>query len=148
MMTDKKTICLVDDDASSLSVMKLMLLRIGFSEIAAFNDARQAWAFIRRERPNLIISDWNMEPVSGLDLLTLVRRFGPTKSIPFLMVTANTSEDYWKKAIENGATEFLFKPYTLGAFRAGVDVACFESFTTEKIDMKVSRPVLNRALNH
>lgn len=141
-MTVKKRICLVDDDASSLSGMKLMLLRLGYSEISAFDDARQAWTFIRHERPSLIISDWNMEPVSGLDLLSLVRRFEPTKHIPFLMVTANTTEDYWRTAIENGATEFLFKPYTLAAFNASVEVACFDSSVTKKLETEMTRSML------
>ncbi len=122
-MANKGSICIVDDDVSSLSMMRVILMSMGYVTIEAFNDARDAWSYIRRSPPNLVISDWNMDPVDGLELLTLVRNEQSTKPIPFLMVTANNSEDYWKSAIKEGVTEFLFKPYTLSAFRAAVGIS-------------------------
>ena len=132
-MTHRERICIVDDDISSLSVMRLILLGMGYTAIEPFNDARDAWEYIRLEKPSLVISDWNMDPLSGLDLLKLVRNSKSTSSIPFLMVTANISEDYWLRAIKEGVTEFLFKPYELSAFRDAVTITSAHTIDHERL---------------
>ena len=122
-MVPETSVCLVDDDISSLSVMKLIIFGMGIVNIESFTDARQAWSYIRDGAPGVIVSDWNMDPMSGLELLALVRKSEITHDIPFIMVTANTSENYWRRAIKEGASDFLFKPFALSALRGAVEIA-------------------------
>lgn len=118
-----KTVYVVDDEPVHLSMMQFMLRRIGFAQVRIFTDAISAYERMESEKPDLIISDWNMDPVDGLELLKMVRKNGSTTSVPFIMVTANASEQYWRDAIAAGATEFLFKPLRLDIFRDAVMIA-------------------------
>jgi two-component system, chemotaxis family, chemotaxis protein CheY len=122
-MAPGTSVCLVDDDHSNLSAMKLILRGMGIVKIESFTDAREAWTYIRDAAPSIVVSDWNMDPMNGLELLTLVRGSQTTRHIPFIMVTANTSENYWRQAIEAGVSELLFKPFGLNAFRSAIEIA-------------------------
>ena len=117
------TVCVVDDDQVHLESMSFMLRRMGFSRVDAFSNAEEAWEYLLDNSPTLIVSDWNMDPITGLDLLKLVRAHAGLKSTPFLLVTANNSEDYWKTAINAGVTEFMFKPLNLRDFQTSVLMA-------------------------
>jgi len=117
------TVCVVDDDQVHLESMSFMLRRMGFARVEEFTNAEQAWEYLLDNGPTLIVSDWNMDPITGLDLLKLVRAHATLKKTPFLMVTANTSEDYWKTAISAGVTEFMFKPLNLRDFQTSVLMA-------------------------
>jgi two-component system, chemotaxis family, chemotaxis protein CheY len=122
VMGGSASICVVDDDKSNLSMMRVMLLASGFRNVACFWDAIEALEFIGKTLPDLVVSDWNIEPMSGIELLQHVREGLRTRSIPFVMVTAQGSEYYWKRALQEGATEFLFKPFSLRAFRDAVEI--------------------------
>lgn len=69
-------------------------------------------------RFDLIISDWNMEPMNGLELLREIRKQPSTRYTPFILITASLSEEAWKGAIKLDATEFLLKPVQLNTLRA------------------------------
>lgn len=114
---------IVDDDAMHLSMMQFMLRRLGFSRVQTFGDAEHAFETMQNETPDLIISDWNMDPLDGLELLKMVRQDTVLKEVPFIMVTANTSECYWHTAITEGVTDFLFKPFRFDTLRASVEIA-------------------------
>lgn len=68
-----KTAYVVDDDAVHLGMMAFMLRRMGFADVEAFPDAEAALAALEDKTPDVIISDWNMAPLDGLEFLTLVR---------------------------------------------------------------------------
>ena len=119
-MKNALSVCVVDDEPSNRSTMGMMLRAMGFEKIHEFSNAPEALHFIQENATHLIVSDWNMEPMSGLELLNEVRSNRTLTGIPFVMVTANKSENYWCDAIMAGVSEFLFKPYSFSAFRGAV----------------------------
>jgi len=127
------SICVVDDEGSNLAMMSMMLRSMGFVKIDEFNNAPDALTFLQNNHTDLVVSDWNMDPMSGLDLLKAIRAGDRTHDTPFIMVTANTSEDYWKTAIAAGAWEFLFKPFSISAFRGAV-------YTCLGLDSRPAKP--------
>jgi two-component system chemotaxis response regulator CheY len=121
-MFSSLSVLLVEDDQAFLETAKLMLARIGFSRIEAVSDAESARERLALMRYDLILSDWNMEPTSGFDLLVHVRgehRLVPT---PFILMTANLSEDYWVAALHAGASDFLRKPFPFAALRDSIGI--------------------------
>ncbi|MBN9082978.1 MAG: hypothetical protein BGP04_02140 [Rhizobiales bacterium 62-17] len=103
----------VEDDSSFREVMAFMLRRMGFKRISLASDVEMAWDILTKSRVDLVISDWNMEPAMGIDLLRSVRADRVLARKPFIMMTANMSLDYWQTAIAAGASDFLCKPFNL-----------------------------------
>jgi CheY-like chemotaxis protein len=116
----------VDDDPAYLSVLKLSMRTCGFSKIYAAADGTAALDLLECTRFSLIISDLNMFPMDGLELLRAVKKNPLTSRIPFILMSANLSEEAWREAIGLGATEFLVKPFTLSTLRH----ACFAAHGT------------------
>ncbi len=118
----------VDDEPSFLENLRMMLRRCGFAQVETASDAESAWDVLQEsvleERPvQLIVSDWNMEPTSGLHLLRRVRAHKGLAQTPFILVTGSLSEEAWSGAISCGATDFLNKPFSLETLRESVDIA-------------------------
>jgi CheY-like chemotaxis protein len=112
----------VDDDRSFLATLRLMLRLCGFQNIVTAGDGTAALEHLGEWRFDLIVSDWNMPLMDGVDLLRRVRRHPPTARTPFILMTASLTEYAWRGAIEHGATEFLLKPFTLDALRSACDL--------------------------
>jgi two-component system chemotaxis response regulator CheY len=114
----------VDDDAAYLSVLKLCMRTCGFNRVHTAADGDSALDQLDQFRVDLIISDWNMEPMDGLDLLQAVRARPWTASTPFILTTASLSEYVWRRAIDLGVSDFLVKPFSLAALRSSCYLAC------------------------
>lgn len=102
-------ILIVDDDVDSLKLIGLMLQRHGYTVVAA-NSGKQALAKSDAERPDLIILDWMMPDLSGIDVLKQLKGNANTKDIPTIMFTAKTLIDDKVVAFEGGADDYLTKP--------------------------------------
>ncbi|MDH7794875.1 two-component system chemotaxis response regulator CheY [Beijerinckia sp. GAS462] len=107
----------VEDDSSFREVMAFMLRRMGFKRVALASDVEMAWDILTKSRVDIIVSDWNMEPAMGIDLLRSVRADQTLARKPFIMMTANMSLDYWQTAISAGASDFLCKPFNFKQLR-------------------------------
>ena len=108
----------VDDDPQCVNTLRLMLRFCGFHHIVAAEDGFVALEYLKEWRFDLVVSDWNMGTMDGVELLMRVRRDPTTANVPFILVTGSLTEPPWRGAIEHGATEFLLKPFTLGALRS------------------------------
>lgn len=117
---EEAIVYVIDDDPMHLSMMHFLLRRIGFTKVKMFSEVELAFEQMQIQPPDLIISDWNMDPVDGFQFLKMVRRNVDLTATPFIMVTANTSEYYWRDAIIAGVTEFLPKPLSVDTFRRAV----------------------------
>jgi two-component system chemotaxis response regulator CheY len=119
----RKTVAIaVDDDASFRECLRMMLRVGGFDETIGASDADEALAIAQSRKVDLIVSDWNMAPRDGLDLLRDLRQQQATRLTPFILVTASLSEGAWRGAIELGATDFLVKPFSIEQLHGSADL--------------------------
>ena len=107
----------VDDDPSFLMSLRLMLRMCGFAFVTTAEDGINALEYMNKWRYDLVVSDWGMAPIDGIELMRRVRANPATAQVPFILITANLSEIAWRKAIEYGASDFLLKPFGLNDLR-------------------------------
>ncbi|MBN1843513.1 MAG: response regulator [Deltaproteobacteria bacterium] len=110
-------VLVVDDFATMRRIIKNVLKQIGFANILEADDGTTALAVLKKNEVDLIISDWNMPKMTGLDLLKNVRAEESTKNIPFLMVTAEAQKDNVLEAVQAGVSNYVVKPFTADAIK-------------------------------
>jgi two-component system chemotaxis response regulator CheY len=105
-------ILIVDDFSTMRKIVKNTLKQIGFTNILEADDGTTALEALKEKKVDLIISDWNMPKMTGLDLLKTIRGEESTKDIPFVMVTAEAQKQNVIKAVQAGASDYVVKPFT------------------------------------
>ena len=108
-------VLVVDDFATMRRIIKNVLKQIGFSNILEADDGTTALALLKENKIDLIISDWNMPKMNGLDLLKTVRGTDDTKDLPFIMVTAEAQKENVLMAVQAGVNNYIVKPFTADA---------------------------------
>lgn len=108
-------ILIVDDFATMRRIMKNILKQIGFSNITEADDGTTAYEELKKGQFDMIISDWNMPKMTGLDLLKKVRSDEDLKGLPFLMVTAEAQKQNVIEAVQAGVSNYVVKPFTAEA---------------------------------
>lgn len=106
-----KILC-VDDFATMRRIMKNILKQLGFTNITEADDGTTALEELDKGDFDLIISDWNMPKMTGLELLKTVRGMDKYKDIPFLMVTAEAQKQNVIEAVQAGVSNYVVKPFT------------------------------------
>ncbi len=109
---EKMTVLVVDDFATMRRIIKNILLQLGFKHILEADDGTTAWEILNKEAVDLIISDWNMPKMSGIELLKKVRSDERFKDLPFLMVTAEAQKENIIEAIKYKVSQYIVKPFT------------------------------------
>lgn len=106
-------ILIVDDYSTMLRIVKGLLNQIGFKNIIEASNGKEAYEKLTASQApiKLIISDWNMEPVSGIELLKQVRANDNYKAVPFIMVTAESKLENVMAAKDAGASNYIVKPF-------------------------------------
>jgi two-component system chemotaxis response regulator CheY len=124
MALDKSTpILIVDDYRTMIRIIRNLLTQLGFDNLDDAQDGRAALAKLKERRFGLVISDWNMEPMSGIELLQQVRADPALETLPFLMITAENRADRVALARRAGVNGYVVKPFnadTLGERIASV----------------------------
>jgi two-component system, chemotaxis family, chemotaxis protein CheY len=105
-------ILIVDDFATMRRIVKNILVQLGYKNILEADDGTSALAIIKNEKIDLIVSDWNMPKMTGLDLLKAVRTDNATANIPFIMVTAEAQQDNIIQAVKAKVSQYIVKPFT------------------------------------
>ncbi|WP_315766213.1 response regulator [Bradyrhizobium sp. SZCCHNS2005] len=123
---EKLSVLVVDDDPTFATTVAFLLSRIGVGQIGVLHEVGSAWSFLNATPVDVVISDWNMEPADGYQLLRMVRRSRRLALLGFIMMTANRSEQYPCLAIEAGATFFLVKPFRMSSLKAALDATLSE----------------------
>lgn len=106
------SILVVEDSFNIRSAMVRFLRENGYTTVHIAGDGQEALGILRREQVNLLISDWDMPNVSGLDLLKRVRGGPQTKDLPFLMVTMKGTKQEILDAIKAGVSDYMVKPFS------------------------------------
>lgn len=118
-MTADKTmnVLVVDDYKSMVRIVRGMLNQLGFTNVDDAPDGAAAMALLQSKSYGLVLSDWNMEPVTGLELLKQVRAEARTSKTPFVMVTAEAKVENVIAARQAGVNNYVIKPFTLAVLR-------------------------------
>ena len=103
-------ILIVDDYKTMLRIMRNLLKQLNFSNVDEASDGAMALEKLRGKNYGLVISDWNMEPMTGLQLLKEVRADDRLKSMPFIMVTAESKSENVIAAKQAGVSNYIVKP--------------------------------------
>jgi two-component system, chemotaxis family, chemotaxis protein CheY len=112
MAVDPTTpILIVDDYQAMVRIIRNLLHQLGFEQIDEAHDGEAALAKLKERSFGLVISDWNMEPMSGLELLERVRATPALEHLPFIMVTAETRDDRVARARQAGVSGYVVKPF-------------------------------------
>jgi two-component system, chemotaxis family, chemotaxis protein CheY len=113
-------ILIVDDYSRMLRIIRGLLRQLGHEEVEEASDGASALAMLRRKPFRLVISDWNMEPMSGLELLRLVRADPALAALPFIMVTAEAREAKIAEAQAAGVSGYIVKPFGAEALSSSI----------------------------
>lgn len=108
-------ILIVDDFATMRRILKNILKQLGFKNLVEADDGTTAWEVLENQRIDLIISDWNMPKMTGLELLKKVRASTHYQKAPFLMVTAEAQKQNVIEAVQAGVSNYVVKPFTAEA---------------------------------
>ena len=112
MSVDKNMpILIVDDYKTMLRIVRNLLKRVGFENVDEAADGGEAFNKMKEKKYGLVISDWDMESVTGLDLLKQVRSDGNMKGTPFIMITAESKTENVIAAKEEGVSDYIVKPF-------------------------------------
>lgn len=110
-------ILIVDDYKTMLRIIRNLLKQLGFDNVEEAGDGSQALQKLRDRPFRLIISDWNMEPMSGLQLLKEVRADGQLKDLPFIMITAESKSENVIAAKQAGVSNYIVKPFNAATLK-------------------------------
>ena len=111
------SILIVDDYKTMLSIIRNLLKQLGFNSVDEAIDGSSALTKLRDKDFGLVISDWNMEPMSGLQLLKEVRADVKLKEIPFIMITAESKSENVIAAKEAGVSNYIVKPFNAATLK-------------------------------
>ena len=110
-------ILIVDDYKTMLRIIRNLLKQLGFNNVDEAIDGSSALTKLRDKEFHLVISDWNMEPMSGLQLLKEVRADVKLKDIPFIMITAESKSENVIAAKEAGVSNYIVKPFNAATLK-------------------------------
>jgi two-component system chemotaxis response regulator CheY len=120
-------ILVVDDYKTMQRIIGNLLRQLNFSNIDEASDGGEALRKLTQFKYDLIISDWNMEPMTGLDLLKAVRADARLKVIPFIMITAESKTENVLAAKQAGVSNYIVKPFNAETLKSKM-VSVFGAF--------------------
>ncbi|MCR9220691.1 MAG: response regulator [Alphaproteobacteria bacterium] len=104
-------VLIVDDYKTMLRIIRNLLKQLGFNNVDEASDGSEALSKLRAKEYGLVISDWNMEPMTGIQLLREVRADEKTRDLPFIMITAESKTENVIAAKEAGVSNYIVKPF-------------------------------------
>lgn len=118
MSVDRNMRILVVDDAQTMRRIIVNLLRqLGFTNMTEADDGTTAWERLGTEKIDLVISDWNMPKMTGIELLKKVRESESYKTVPFIMVTAEGKRENVIAAVQAGVSNYIVKPFNAATLK-------------------------------
>ncbi len=121
MLDLKMKVLVVDDFSTMRRIVKNILKQIGYSDIDEAEDGNSALARLRQGGYGLVVSDWNMPNMTGLDLLKAIRADNALSKMPVLMVTAEAKKENVLDAIKAGVDNYVVKPFTADVLKEKIE---------------------------
>jgi two-component system chemotaxis response regulator CheY len=114
-------ILIVDDYKTMIRIIRNLLKQLGFEDVDEAADGTEALTKLRVKKYGLVISDWNMEPMTGYELLKEVRSDTGLAKTPFIMVTAESKTENVIAAKKAGVNNYIVKPFNAETLRAKIE---------------------------
>ena len=114
-------ILIVDDYKTMLRIVRNLLNQLGFNNVDEATDGSTALQKLRERSFGLVISDWNMEPMTGLQLLKEVRADARLKGMPFIMITAESKTENVIEAKKAGVNNYIVKPFNADTLKKKIE---------------------------
>jgi len=122
MALDPSTpVLVVDDYKTMIRIIRNLLKQLGFANVDEASDGTSALSMMRQKDYGLVISDWNMEPMTGYELLREVRADDRLSRTPFIMVTAESKTDNVIAAKKAGVNNYIVKPFNAATLKSKID---------------------------
>ena len=117
-------ILVVDDYQTMVRIIRNLLKQLGFENVDDASDGTAAIAKMRDKKYGLVISDWNMEPMTGFELLQRVREEADLAQTRFIMVTAESKTENVIAAKKAGVDNYIVKPFNAQTLRSKIEAVC------------------------
>jgi len=114
-------VLVVDDYKTMIRIIKNLLRQIGFKDVDDASDGTDALEKLRAKHYGLVISDWNMEPMTGYELLKSIRNDPDLAEIPFIMVTAEAKSENVVAAKQAGVSNYIVKPFNAQTLKGKIE---------------------------
>ncbi len=114
-------VLVVDDYNTMIRIIRNLLKQLGFEHVDDASDGTAALAKLRERRYGLVISDWNMEPMTGYSLLQKMRADPEMSETPFIMVTAESKTENVIAAKKAGVSNYIVKPFNAQTLKNKID---------------------------
>jgi two-component system, OmpR family, phosphate regulon response regulator PhoB len=115
----KPTILVVEDEAPLVTLLRYNLEKQGF-RVEEATDGQEALLKVSESRPDLILLDWMLPSLSGIEVCRQIRRRPATRDLPIIMVTARVEDQDAVRALDTGADDYITKPFALDALMARI----------------------------
>jgi two-component system chemotaxis response regulator CheY len=119
-------VLVVDDYGTMVRIIRNLLRQLGFVDVDDAADGHTALEKLGAKRYGLVISDWNMEPMTGFDLLQRVRANPALEATPFIMVTAESKTENVIAAKKAGVSNYIVKPFNAQTLKAKIEAVFAE----------------------
>ena len=113
-------VLIVDDYKTMLRIIRNLLKQIGFLNVDEAVDGSEALKLLKDKDYGLVISDWNMEPMTGLQLLQEVRADDNMNAMPFIMITAESKTENVIAAKQAGVSNYIVKPFNAATLKSKI----------------------------
>jgi two-component system chemotaxis response regulator CheY len=114
-------ILVVDDYSTMVRIIRNLLRQLGFTDVDDATDGSAALSKMRDRKYGLVISDWNMEPMTGYELLKQVRANPQIAATPFIMITAESKTENVIAAKQAGANNYIIKPFNADTLKHKIE---------------------------
>ena len=109
------SVLVVEDQETMLEINKACLEALGFGEVHTALNGEEAFEIFCTKNPDIVMTDWTMKPIDGLELTQLIRRDfrSPNRLVPIIMLTGHSSISRVREATKAGINDYIVKPYTV-----------------------------------
>jgi len=114
-------VLVVDDYKTMVRIIRNLLKQIGFEDVDEASDGVEALSKLKERQYGLVISDWNMEPMTGYELLKQVRDDSDLSALPFIMVTAEAKSENVIAAKKAGVNNYIVKPFNAQTLKSKIE---------------------------